>query len=451
MAESPPTKEKALVRAIGRWSLAALVVNCVIGSGVFGLPSLYAGLVGPASVLAVLLAGAGTGVVTACFAEVSSQFTGTGGPYLYVRTAFGRFSGILVAWLYWSVRLTACAANMNLFVIYLGEFWPRATSPVPRLLILTLLMAMLAAINIRGVQVGKHVSDIFTIAKLAPLGLVCAAGGYFLIAAHRIVPLTESSAGAKSWVQVLALLMFAYGGADTALISTGEARDPRRDAPFALFAGLAACAVIYSLIQAVVVGVLPDPGHSERPLADVARIVLGNGGAVLVAVGALVSVYGYLSGNILATPRMTFALAEGGDFPTLFGAVHPRFRTPHLSIAIFALLVWLLALMGSFAGNATVSAGSRAAVYGLVCASVPILRRKQPGAARFRLQAGTFFAALGVLLCLTLLVRLFLVDPGKSLILAAAVAVALANWLAVRRKAGIASGVVLDAELRADD
>ena len=129
--------------------------------------------------------------------------------------------------------------------------------------------------------------------------------------------------------------------------------------PFGLFTALLACAVIYGLIQWVVVGVLPDPGHSQRPLADVARIVMGSGGSVLIGMGALFSIYGYLSGNMLATPRITFALAERGDFPSLFAAVHPRFRTPYFSIFVFALIVWLLAWFGTFAGNATLSAGSR--------------------------------------------------------------------------------------------
>src|SRR5262249_16927805 len=149
----------------------------------------------------------------------------------------------------------------------------------------------------------------------------------------------------------IVILIFAYGGFETALISAGEAKDPRRDIPFGLFVGLITCALVYSAIQWVVVGTLPDPANSQRPLADVARIAIGGSGAAFIALGALLSVYGYLSGNILATPRITFALGERGDFPALFARVHPSFRTPYVSIIAFALLVWLLALFGSFAGN----------------------------------------------------------------------------------------------------
>ena len=422
---------EGLVRAIGRWSMAALVVNCIIGSGVFGLPSVLAEKVGRASILAVVLAAAAVAIVMGCFAEVASRFSETGGPYLYAREAFGRFMGIQVAWLVWFVRLTACAANANLFVTYLGEFWPQVTQTISKLIILSLLIGILAAINVRGVRAGARVSNAFTAAKLGALGLVAAAGALYLLSAHHVIPQATAAPTANHWAQAVVLLIFAYGGFEAALISAGEAKDPRRDMPFGLFAGLITCAVLYGLIQWVVVGVLADPGHSARPLADVARIAMGRAGAAVIAAGALFSVYGYLSGNILATPRITFALAERGDFPAFFAAVHPRFRTPYVSIFIFALLVWLLALFGSFAGNATLSAGSRLFYYGAVCAALPVLRRKQKTPVAFHLPAGTLMAMLGVLICAGLLIQ---IEYNKSLILVAAVGVAFLNWLVVRRK-----------------
>lgn len=422
------TSREGLVRAIGRWSLAALIVNCIIGSGIFGLPSVLAGLLGRASVLAVILAALAIGVIMACFCEVSSRFSETGGPYLYAREAFGRFMGIQVGWLVWFVRLASCAANANLFVTYLGEFWRHATEPLPRLVILTLLIGILAVINFRGVRAGMDVSNVFTAAKLAALGLVGVAGALYLITAHRLIPDTGISASAGTWTHAMVLLVFAYGGFETALISAGEAKDPGRDMPFGLAAALLACAFIYSLVQWVVVGVLPDAAHSERPLADVARLVMGHAGAALIAVGALVAIYGYLSGNVLSTPRVTFALGERGDFPSVFAVVHRRFHTPWFSIFAFALLVWLFALFGTFAGNATLSAGSRLFYYGVVCAALPVLRKKQ-GAAAVQIPAGLLFATLGVLICAGLLTR---IEYNKSVILLVAVAVAVVNWLAMR-------------------
>ncbi|HTZ82014.1 MAG TPA: APC family permease [Candidatus Acidoferrales bacterium] len=425
------TSHEGLVRAIGRWSMAALIVNCIIGSGIFGLPAILAGLLGRASVVAVLLGAVAMAIIMACFAEVASRFSETGGVYLYACEAFGRFMGIQVGWLVWFVRLTACAANANLFVVYLGEFWPHATRPTMKLAILTLLIGILAVINVRGVRAGTRLSNSFTIAKLTSLGIVAVAGVVYLIARHAALPETIVPAGANQWARAIVLLVFAYGGFEAALISAGEAKDPRRDMPLGLLFGLITCAVIYGLIQFVVVGVIPDPARSERPLADVAQIVMGRGGAALISIGALISIYGYLSGNTLSTPRATFALAERGDFPSPFAAVHKRFHTPYFSIFVFAMLVWLLALFGSFAGNATLSAGSRLFYYGVVCAALPALRRKQEKPALIQIPGGSVIAIVGVLLCAALLTQ---IEYDKSLILIVAVAVAFLNWLAVRNK-----------------
>src|SRR5215471_6320849 len=229
---SPTASRPHLVRAIGRWSLVALTVNCVIGSGVFGLPSEVARLIGLASIPAVVFAGAIVAIVMACFAEVASQFTETGGPYLYVREAFGRLMGIEVGWLTWVVRIASCAANANLFIIYLAEFWPRASEPISKLLVLTLLVGVLAAVNYRGVRMGAEVSNAFTVAKLVPLALVCAVGVFYLLANQHAAPTANISASANNWSRAIVLLIFAYGGFEAALISGGETKDPHRDMAF---------------------------------------------------------------------------------------------------------------------------------------------------------------------------------------------------------------------------
>jgi amino acid transporter len=446
MPETPPTLPTPpghhLVRAIGRWSLTALVVNSIIGSGVFGLPSTVAGILGKFSPMAVLLAGVGMGVIFGCFAEVASHFQQAGGPYLYARAAFGRGMGIQMAWLLFLGQVAAPAANANLFVIYLGEFWPHARDPLPRALILTILVGVLAFINVRGVRAGTQVSNFFTAAKLVPLFAVIAMG-LFVLHAH---PSAASPAGTalglrsaattSQWLKAVLLLVFAYGGFETALAPMGEAKDPRRDAPFALFTALVVCTILYALIQWVVVGVLPDAVHSVRPLADVARVAVGSIGAALVAVGALISFYGYLSAKILAMPRVTFALAEQGDFPQAFAAIHPRFRTPYISILVFAALVWAFALTGEFKWNVTLSAVARLLYYAVCCAALPVLRRKQPGNAGFHLPAGNFFAGVAVLMCAALVTQ---VDRSQSFIVAATIALALLNWWAVRKRAPVNS------------
>jgi APA family basic amino acid/polyamine antiporter len=418
-----------LVRAIGRWSLAALAVNSIIGSGIFGLPATVAGLLGKRSVVAVLIAGAAMGVIIACFAEVASQFSEAGGPYLYARVAFGRLTGILVGWMLYLAQTAAPAANANLFVIYLAEFWPAAKEPWPRFAILTLLVGVLALINALGARQGTAVSNVFTVAKILPLLMVVLAGTAVTI----IHPAPWGAAGPMGtsvWMKAMVLLIFAYGGFESALAPMSEARNPGRDAAFALFVALIACTVIYALVQWVVVGVLGPGATTDRPLAEVARITMGNRGAGLVAIGALVSVYGYLSAKLLGMPRVTFALAKSGDLPQVFAAVSPRFHTPWFSILFYAAAVWGLAMVGSFAWNVTLSVVARLFYYAVICAAVIALRRKQSLAAGFRLPGGQVLAALGVGIAVVLATQ---VDLSKSLILAATVGAALLNWLWARR------------------
>ena len=423
---SPQT---GLVRAIGRWSLFALTVNSVIGSGVFGLPAIVAGLLGKDSILAVLIAGAAMGVIMACFAEVASQFAEAGGPYLYARSAFGRLMGILVGWMLYLSQTAAPAANANLFVLYLAEFWPAAKHSWLRVLILTLLIWVLALINILGARQGTAVSNVFTVAKILPLLMVVLAGAAFTIV--RPAPLGAAGPSeASAWLKAMALLFFYYGGFESALAPMSEARNPRRDSVFALFGALLGCVTIYALVQWVVVGVLGSHAVTDRPLAEVARITMGNRGAALVAVGALVSVYGYLSAKLLGMPRVTFALAEGGDLPRWFAMVSPKFHTPWFSILVYATVVWALALVGNFTWNVTLSVVARLFYYGVICAAVIALRYQQPDASRLRLPVGPFLAVLGILIAVALVTQ---VDLSKSLILVATTAAAVLNWLWARR------------------
>ena len=426
-----------LVRAIGRWGLVALVLNSVIGSSVFGLPSVIAGKLGVVSPWAWLLAAAGISVVVACFAEVASRFGDAGGPYLYARAAFGRLAGIEMGWVAYLVRLTASATNANLFVIYLGELWPGAQGPLAGRLVLAGLIAPLAFVNYRGVSQGARLSSLLMATKLLPLTFFVILG-LIMAVPHPVATLASVHAGPTQWLDSILLLMFAYGGFEGALVPLGEARDPRRDAPFALLVTLGVCALLYSLVQVVVNAALADPASAVRPLAAAAQVFLGPAGATLMALGALVSVYGYIAGAMVNVPRLTFAMATTGDLPALFGRVHPRFRTPYLSIVTYAVLVWLLAASSSFLQNLTLSAVSRLFTYGLVCAALPVFRAREAGTtgsavprASIRLRGGMLWAVLGVAFSLVLATRM---ARKELLVMAVTFGLGLLNWLWVRQR-----------------
>jgi len=427
-------ESRGLIRAMGRWTLTALVINSIIGSGIFGLPSVVAGYLGRQSPLAYLVAAAGIGVVIACFAEVASQFGTAGGPYLYAREAFGRFIGLETGWLLLLVRLTAAAAAANLFTNYLAEFWPAVQQPLTRLSVLAALIGFLAAVNVRGIKSGAAASNVFTVAKLVPLILFAIAGGVFLLHTHPAIPgelQGSTSVPVRNWFEAVLVLMFAYGGFEGAVIPMAEAKNPRRDAPFALLVALVTVTLLFCAIQYVVVAVLPRAAMTDRPLADAARQFGGTAGAALISAGALISVYGYLTAQLLHTPRLTFALGENGDFPKFFARIHSRYQTPHSSILVFAAIIWCLAAAGSFTWNVFLSSVGRLFIFGLPCAAFPVLRRKYPGARGYRLPAGSLFAVLGVFFMALLASRM---SRGEGIVLLITTAIAMANWLWARNR-----------------
>jgi basic amino acid/polyamine antiporter, APA family len=418
-----------LVRAIGRWTLTALVLNCIIASGIFGLPDDVARFVGEGAPWAYLLAALGIGAIMAAFAEVASQFREAGGPYLYAREAFGTLAGLQTAWFAWLTRVTASAAIANVFVSYLGELWPGITGPLPRASTLVALMTILAAVNVRGVRGGAALNNAMTIAKLVPLGLFIAVGLVLAPRVAAIAPVTAPSAGA--WIDALVILLFAFGGFESSMMAGAETKNPRTDAPFALFMGLVLVTLIYFSVHLVAMWSLPNLAGSERPLADAARVFAGPAGATFIALGAALSTLGALSGGIVSAPRMVFALGERGDFPRLFAAVHPRFRTPWVSILFWAVLVLVLALWGNFLWNAVLSVAARLVTYSMTCAALIKLRRTRPAADAWRAPGGNILAAAGMGFCALLVFRL---TGAHAIIMASVAAIALINWLAVRAR-----------------
>jgi len=218
-----------LERAIGRLALTGLVLNSVIGSSVFGLPSVVAARLGAMSVSAWLVAALGMAFVIACFAEVASRFREAGGAYLYARATFGRLVGVEMGWLTYLVRLTAAATNANLLVIYLAEFWPGATGRIAAPVVLALTLFPLAAANYRGVGPGIRVSTAFIVAKLVPLGLFVIAG--LALGGPGSGGAAPHTPDAGDWLQTVLLLVFAYGGFEAALVPWVRRRIPAATRP----------------------------------------------------------------------------------------------------------------------------------------------------------------------------------------------------------------------------
>ncbi len=396
MTEARP----GLVRAIGRFDLTAAVVNGVIGSAIFRLPSQQAALTGEWSPLASLVAGLGILAIVLCFAEVASRFQDAGGPYLYARESFGGCVGFQAGWLTFWIRVTAVSANLDVFATYLGELLPFARAGLGRALTMAAVMLLVTVFNVVGVRQATWKVDLFTLAKLLPLLLLIGLG---LTRVSGDVLATQRVAS-SDWTQAVLLLVFAYGGFESPLIPAGEARRPQRDTAFALLVALGVIAGVYMLVQFVVIGVVPHVAASRAPVADAFRVLLGPGGATLAVIAAMISIYGYATGSTLQSPRVLYAMSERGELPALFARVHPRFHTPVPAILAYSLLALLLALYGNFEANARLSALVRLVTYGMVCLALPMLRRKRPDEVPgFRLPGAGVVAALGALFCLYLL------------------------------------------------
>src|SRR5437762_10194494 len=334
-------KTEGLLRGIRKWDLVAVTINGVIGAGIFGLPARVYALIGSYSLIAFVACAVVVILIILCFAEVSSRFDETGGPYRYAREAFGPAVGFEVGWLSWLARLTAFAANCNLMVSYLGFFWPGATAPMQRATIITVVVIALAAINFIGVRQAAIASDFFTIGKLIPL-LIFIAAGLFFLKPHAYAFGARPSTGAFS--QSVLLLIFAFTGFEMAAIPAGEVRDPRRNLPRALLIATGVVATLYLLVQIVCIGTLPQLAGSTKPLADAAQTFMGTTGAGIIPAGAIMSIAGNLNILVLSGSRLPFAFAEQKQLPAFVGRVNRRFFTPHVAIFITGGLMLLLTM-----------------------------------------------------------------------------------------------------------
>jgi amino acid transporter len=422
----PPTNARAesspprLLRAIGRWDLTALVVNGIIGSAIFGMPAVLAGLTGLWSPLVVLLGGLGMLAVVLCHAEVASRFEDPGGPYLYAREAFGPFIGFQAGWLGFWIRVTSMGANLNVFVDYFSQIAPLA--PFGRRLTMVLVTALVTLINVRGVRQSAHAVDAFVIAKTLPLVALVLLGLWRV----RGDVLASQAVASPDWTHAVLLLVFAYGGFEAALVPAGEFRSPRRDVGFALLVALAIVAGIYMLVQLAVVGLVPHVAGSPAPLAAAYSVLLGRGGATFACLAAMVSTYGWTVGSTLNSPRILYSMSERSELPAALSHVHPRFRTPDVAIVCYAAAGLVFALSGGFAINATLAAIVRLVTYALVCAALPALRWRWPAERPgFALAGGLLIAPLGLFFCLWLLsTRTF----AQAWVLLATMAVGTVLW-----------------------
>lgn len=402
MSPGERDRDGQLVRRFSVLGLWVLVVNGILGAGIFGLPARVAAETGAYSALLFVACGVLMAPIVLSFAEAASYVRTTGGPIVYVATAFGTFASFQTGWSMHVARATSFAANVNLLVDSLGWLWESAPLGATRIALISGVCGFLTLVNVVGSKHAMRTAGILTVLKLAPILLLVVAGIFVL--APSVLPAASAPLPSLASAGSAALLAtYAFVGWEVALVPAGEARDPRRDLPRALLLGLAGVVVLYVSIQLVCVAALPDLAHSERPLVDAAEAILGPAGASILFFGTVASIGGNLAVSVISASRNTYALAQAGLLPAFLGSVHPRFGTPAASVIAYGALVTALALSGSFVWLAGLSVLTRVLVFLLVIAALPRLRCRfgaEPGT--FRLPGGYAIPAVAVSVCVGL-------------------------------------------------
>lgn len=366
---------------IGVAGVAFTSFNCIVGVGIFGLPGLVAGVLGPAAILAYAVCLALVAFVGLCLAEAGSRVSQAGGLYAYATAAFGPIvGGVTGALVLFATSIGSAAALARFFIDTLATFIPAAAEPGGVLLVLATLYGFLAIANSHGARDGGKLAVVFGILKFTPLLLLIVVGA-LVVKPENLVwssapPIARVGEGAL-------LLFFAFMGIESGLSMSGETRNATRTIPRAIALALAIVAFLYIGLQTVTQGVLgPALATSTAPLADTASIALGPWGAPLLAVLTLLSAGGYLAADMLGSPRIAYALARSGQLPRIVGHIHSRFDTPVVAIWLYSTLVILVALSGTFQQIAVLAVAGTLVSYLICCLGVIRLRALGIGADR---------------------------------------------------------------------
>jgi len=388
---SDRTNPSGLVRALGKWGLTALTINCVVGAGILGLPGKVYALAGAST--GWVVAGAAVLALAAalCLAELGSRMEGSGGPVEYCTAAFGPVAGFAAGWLSWAATVLAAASLLNLF----------ATMVAPEAHRLTVVGTGLGLTALACAGMGRSAiaSGALTVLKLGLLAGVAIAG-----LAAPAAPAAAPTAAAQP-VSALILMFFAFVGFERPTAVAGEVVDARRAVPFALIAGMAVVTALYAGVIAACWRGVPDLALSQRPVGDLLARLFGNEFARAAEIAAAVIVLGTLVSQWITAPRLMLALSERGQLPAALGRLASGRRTPDVAILTTGVVAVMLALGGDFVTSIAASSASRLLIF-MVCAAALLRLRGQSDApdACFRLPLGTVVATCVIVVCGALLV-----------------------------------------------
>ncbi len=391
-----------LKREIKRWDLVLLMINSIVGAGIFGLPSKIFSLAGIYSIAAIFICAVLMMIIILNFSEVASRFKKTGGPYLYTLKAFGKFPGYIIGWLALISRIAAYAALINLLVDYLSYFNVRFNDQSVRSITIIFITAILFFVNYRGVKNSSQLNNFLGISKLIPLIIFVIVGFFFID--FNLLNFNQPIPSTKDFSSAIFILVFAFTGFEAAVINTGEMSNPAKDIPFALIFSTLFVTIFYILIQVVSVGTFPAIADSNRPIADAADFFFGSSGGIFITIGAVISIGGTLNANLLAGSRLPFALSEENQFPTIFSKTNIKTAIPYISLIVYSVVTILVSVTGSFIYALSITVISKVFVFVIISAALIKLRLiDKQNKKVFKLRFGPISAILGILICVWLL------------------------------------------------
>lgn len=428
-----------LLRSLGPWTSASIVVGTIIGSGIFLVPKTMAAEVGtPGMVIAVFLIGGLLSLAGALtYAELGAALPHAGGEYVYLRESYGPLWSFLYGWTHTVVAKSGSMAALAAgFVLYLGAFWPALEGALVETdlplgpdgsaftislgqLVAIAVIVSLGAINYFGVKLGGRVQIALTLLKigliLAIVGCAAMLGGG---SASNLRTVTEHTGGVSGFFAALVAALWAYDGWNNVSMASGEVRDPGKNIPRALIGGVLVVMAVYAVTNLAYFYVLSadEVAATDRVASEAARRFLGAGGADAVAVVAMISIFGALNGSILSGARVPYAMARDRYFFESLSRVHPGYRTPHVSIVALCGWASILALSGRYEDLFNLVIFASWILYAMTAVSVIVLRRKRPELPRPYRVPGYPLVPIAFVVSAIALVLVTLVDsPRESL------------------------------------
>ncbi len=409
---------KKLKEELTSFDLTNIIVGSIVGADIYIASALTAGLIGPFSIIVWLVAGVLATIIALVFAYCSYYVPRVGGPFAFVSYAFDDFYGFLTGWSMWIAEILALPVFAIAFVQYLQFFFP--LDFFQQTIIKGLFLFTLIFINIIGVKAAGRANDFLTIIKLIPL-ILLVFGGILLFVFNPKTFVTNytpfAPLGLKNFGAALVLILWAYAGFELGTLPASEVKDPKKTIPKAIITGMMIVTAFYLSTNFVIYGIVnwSKLAISTTPLVDVALVIFGAVGAIIMAIGALLSVSGSDGSNVLTTARLSYAMSIDGLFPRIFSRIHLRYGTPYMALLIHGVIAFTLSIYSGLSRLISFSVFNLAFSYLLTCLALIVLKKD----AEKKLYGQNILPWIGVGICLYLLYSTAMFDKvvGSALIL----------------------------------